>query len=166
MSRPEKSPLGLKVFLAIFLTVLSPLIVLVVVLYFLHQLLLYALVWLLWLPKRRDVLLVYSDSPIWHEYMTTQILPLVEDRAMILNWSERKTWPKWSLSAHVLRSIGGRREFNPLVAIFRPFRRAKVVRFYSALRTGSTATQNRWSGYEGSCSSFCSISVVKWRQDR
>jgi hypothetical protein len=59
--------------------------------------LLYLLVWALWLPRGKDVLLVYWDSPIWHEYVTTQILPLVQDRAVVLNWSERKKWSHRSL---------------------------------------------------------------------
>jgi hypothetical protein len=95
-----------------------------------HRAALYALVWTLWLPKGRDILFVYSDSPIWHEYMTTQILPLVQSRAVVLNWSERKLWPWLSLAVSVFHSFGGGREFNPLVIIFRPFARAKLFRFW------------------------------------
>ena len=91
---------------------------------------LYMLVWMLWLPKGKDVLFVYSDSPIWHEYMTTQILPPVRERAVVLNWSERNKWPRWSFRAHVFHYFGGDHEFNPLVVLFRPFRRARTFRFW------------------------------------
>jgi hypothetical protein len=95
---------------------------------------LYLLVWLLWLPKGKDILFVYSDSPIWQEYMTTEILPLVERRAVVLNWSERGKWALWSLGVSVLHHFGGGRDFNPLVVLFRPLRRAKTFRFWSAFK--------------------------------
>jgi len=120
--------------LAPFLAVILPLCLTALILYLLHRVTLYLLIWLLWLPKGKDVLLVYSDSPIWHDYMATQILPLVEKRAVVLNWSERSKWPRWAFSAHVFRSFGGRREFNPLLVLFCPLRRARVFRFWSAFR--------------------------------
>ena len=66
--------------------------------------------------------------------MLTQILPLVKDRAVILNWSERSKWSRWSFRVHVFRSFCGYREFNPLVIIFRPFRRARRFRFWRAFK--------------------------------
>jgi hypothetical protein len=87
-------------------------------------------VWLLWLPQGKDVLFVYSESPTWHEYMTTQILPLVQKRAIVLNWSERGKWTRWSFRVHVFHCFGGVHEFNPLVVLFRPFRRARAFRFW------------------------------------
>ena len=78
------------------------------------------------------MLLVYSDSPMWHEYITTQILPLVQERAVVLNWSERKKWPRWSLGVAVFHHFGGARDFNPLVVFLQPLRLAKIYRFWSA----------------------------------
>lgn len=100
--------------------------------YFLYRALLYLLVWALWLPRGKDVLFIYSDSPIWHEYMTTQVLPLVQERAVVLNWSERKQWPRWSLGVAVFHHFGGGGDFNPLVVLFQPLRLAKMFRFWSA----------------------------------
>lgn len=114
----------------IILPIVVPLALIALALGLAHRAALYALVWTLWLPRGRDILLVYSDSPIWHEYMTSQVLPLVQERAFVLNWSERKRWSRLSLAAHVFRSFGGGREFNPLVIIFRPFARAKRFRFW------------------------------------
>jgi len=116
------------------LPVLLPLIVLALTFWLLHRMTLYLLVWILWLPKGKDILFVYSDSPIWKEYMTQQVLPLVEERAVILNWSEKSTWRRWTLAVSVLRAFGGEREFNPMVILFRPLRRARVFRFWSAFR--------------------------------
>jgi hypothetical protein len=106
--------------------------VLAFVSHFLYRALLYLLVWALWLPRGKDVLFIYSDSPIWHEYMTTQVLPLVQERAVVLNWSERKQWPRWSLGVAVFHHFGGGGDFNPLVVLFQPLRLAKMFRFWSA----------------------------------
>ena len=77
---------------------------------------------------------MYSDSPIWRDYMTSEVLPLVHERAVVLDWSERKKWERWSLGVAGLRHFGGRYGFNPLVVLFRPFRLARVFRFWSAFK--------------------------------
>jgi hypothetical protein len=115
-------------------TVALPLAVVTLGLALLYRGALYLLVWLLWLPKGKDILFVYSDSPIWRDYMTTEILPLVERRAVVLNWSERSKWPLWSLGVSVFHRFGGGRDFNPLVVLFRPFRRARTFRFWPAFK--------------------------------
>ena len=66
--------------------------------------------------------------------MLTHILPLVNDRAVILNWSERSQWSQWSFRTHVFHSFRGYREFNPLVIVFRPFHRAIKFRFWRAFK--------------------------------
>ncbi len=72
----------------LFLPFILPLVLLAIIFHILYRTTLYLLVWVIWLPRGKDILFVYSDSPIWHEYMATQILPLVQDRAVVLNWSE------------------------------------------------------------------------------
>jgi len=120
---------------ALFFPVILPYVLIVFILYLLHRTTLYFLIWLLWLPKGKDVLLVYSDSPIWHDYMTSEILPLVQKRAVVLNWSGRSKWPRWwTFSVQVFHSFAGEEEFNPLVILFRPLRRARVFRFWSAFK--------------------------------
>jgi hypothetical protein len=120
------------VLVVVLLPIVLPLALFTIVLTLLDYGALYLLVWLLWLPRGKDILLVYSDSPIWREYMTTEILPVVEGRAVVLNWSERGKWPLWSLRASVFRRFGGTRDFNPLVLLFRPLQRASVFRFWPA----------------------------------
>jgi hypothetical protein len=112
------------------LPIVVPLALIALTLGFAHRAALYALVWMLWLPRGRDILFVYSDSPIWHEYMTTRVLPLVQPRAFVLNWSERNRWPWLSLPVSLFHSFGGGREFNPMVIVFRPFARARAFRFW------------------------------------
>jgi hypothetical protein len=121
-------------FIILLLPVLLPLIVLAISFWLLHRVTLYLLVWALWLPRGKNILFVYSDSPIWKAYMTQEVLPLVEEQAVVLNWSERSKWRKGSLAVRVLRSFGGGREFNPMVILFRPLRRAQTFRFWSAFK--------------------------------
>ena len=137
MSR-QKEPLlrriGKPALLVLLLPFILPLALTSITLSLLYSGVLYVLVWLVWLPKGKDVLFVYSYSPIWREYMTAEILPVVERRAVVLNWSERRRWSGWSLSARVFHRFGGGRDFNPLLVLFRPFHRAKVFRFWPAFK--------------------------------
>ncbi len=116
------------------LVLLMPLIVLALAVYFTNRALTYFLVWLLWIPHGKRVLVVYSDSPIWHDYFVNEIFPVVKERAVILNWSERKRWPKWSLATHVFRSFRGRHAYNPMVMVFRPFRSAECFQFWEPFK--------------------------------
>jgi hypothetical protein len=116
------------------LPLIIPLSVIGIVLFVANRLILNALVRLMWLPRGKDILLVYSDSPIWHEYVTNQILPLVQSRAEILNWSERNRWPNWSLAVRLFRSYSGGRDFNPMVILFPPLGKARFFRFLPAFQ--------------------------------
>jgi hypothetical protein len=116
--------------LLVVLPLILPLALITIALYLPYRIALYLLVWALWLPRGKDILLVYSDSPIWREYVLSEILPLVQERAVVLNWSERSKWSRGSFPVHLFRAFGGHREFNPLVVLFRPFRRAKSFRFW------------------------------------
>lgn len=124
----------LKVLAVLLLPFVLPLVLLAVTLALLHRATLWLLIRVAWLPHGRDVLFVYSDSPIWHDYMMNEILPLVTERAVVLNWSERRKWRRWSLTAHVFRSYGGWRQYNPMVVLFRPTGRARVFRFWPAFQ--------------------------------
>ncbi|HXN48444.1 MAG TPA: hypothetical protein VN893_17480 [Bryobacteraceae bacterium] len=90
-------------------------------------------IWLWWNTRGRDVLFVYSDSPVWQAYIEQRFLPYLGRRAVVLNWSERNRWGV-SLGSLAFRFFGGRREFNPLGVVFRPFRRTRTFRFWAAFR--------------------------------
>lgn len=90
-------------------------------------------IWTWWCLRGRDVLLVYSDSPIWRDYIEQRVLPFLGSRAMVLNWSHRKRWP-FSLSRLAFYHFGGHRQFNPLGVVFRPFRRTRTFRFWEPFR--------------------------------
>ena len=89
-----------------------------------------------WGVHGKDLLLVYSNSPHWQQYIEETWLPRWGHRAVVLNWSERSTW-KGSARAEVelFRAFAGDREFNPLgIAVPQQGRHARVVRFWRAFR--------------------------------
>jgi hypothetical protein len=65
--------------------------------------------------------------------MEREILPYIQHRAVILNWSERRNW-KNSLAVLAFRYFGGFRNFNPLGMVFRPFHSVKTYRFFDAFK--------------------------------
>jgi hypothetical protein len=137
MARQKESfirKMGMVVLSLPLLLLILPVLLLCAVFYWMYRITLYFLIWLSWLRNGKNVLFIYSDSPIWHEYMTTQILPLVENRAVVLNWSERKSWKKWSLAVRVFHLFSSGNDFNPAVMLFRPFRSAESFQFFSAFK--------------------------------
>ncbi len=111
--------------------VFSPLILVLVGSYLLYAFILHITVWLLWCTRGKFVLFVYSDSPIWRDYIHDHILPEIRDYSVVLNWSERRKWRQWlSLPVMAFRVFGGNRNFNPMAVVFRPFRLSKIFRFW------------------------------------
>lgn len=120
---------------AAFSPVWIPLVVLWLIFYFLATVGIYVAVWLLWLPRSKSILFIYSDSPVWHSYIEKHILPAIREQAVILNWSQRasRSW-RLSLAVAVFKHFGGSRNFNPMAVVFRPFHRARVFRFHPPFR--------------------------------
>jgi hypothetical protein len=85
--------------------------------------------------KGRRVLLVYSRSPVWQEYIERNWLPLLGEHAMVLNWSDRATWRgRRSFAVWVFHHWAPPDDFNPMAIVFPGFRRAKCIGFYYAFR--------------------------------
>jgi len=94
---------------------------------------LHVIIWTWWYLRGRDILFVYSDSPVWHDYVEAGILPELGERAVVLNWSQRKRW-RLSVARLAFHHFGGYRQFNPMAVVFRPFRRSEVFRFWRPFR--------------------------------
>ena len=114
---------------------LLPVVVGMLLLVVISSVSLHIAIWLLWCTRGRDILFVYSNSPVWHDYIEQRLLPWLEDRAVFLNWSDRSRWrfPP-TLARMAFHHFGGQREFNPLAVVFRPFRPARVFRFWQPFR--------------------------------
>lgn len=92
------------------------------------------IVWLTWCTRGVDTLVVYSNSPNWHDYMIETVIPRLQGRSVVINWSERRHWKRHSLPVAVFRFFGGDREFNPMVVVLRPFRVPRTFRFWQPFR--------------------------------
>lgn len=90
--------------------------------------------WILWLPRGKDTLIVYSRSPHWMEYFENELIPQLERRAVVLNWSDRAQWSPFALRTLLFRAFKGERAFNPTILIFRPLRWPKFFRFYDCFK--------------------------------
>lgn len=125
------------------LVICLPLLVIWLPLYLLFCGFLYGSVFLTWLPRGKNILFVYSNSPHWKDHIETNVLSKVNDKTIVLNWSERKTWDRWSLPVMCFHHFNGSgREFNPMAIVFRPFRKAKLFRFWKSFmeyKHGNTA---------------------------
>jgi hypothetical protein len=96
---------------------------------------LYAFVWFWWIGwGRRRVLFVYSDSPNWKEYVEANILPKLPANTVVLNWSNRARWPKFSLPVMLFGCFAGEREFNPIGLVFERFEVVERYRFWQPFR--------------------------------
>jgi hypothetical protein len=133
-SRLERKHTLIKVLIGLPLLILAlPILVIAILFYFIAGMLLHIVAWCWWGIRGRDVLFVYSDSPIWHDYIEEHILPRLKDRAIVLNWSERRRWGR-TLSVLAFQYFGGGRNYNPMAVVFRPFRLARIFRFYKPFR--------------------------------
>lgn len=114
---------------------LVPIVLVALLGWALYSLGLYLLIWCLWATRGKDVLFVYSDSPHWKEYIEHEILPRIEGRAVILNWSGRRKWVgRWGLGPMTFRHFGGYREYNPMALHFPLFGFHRAYRFWEPLR--------------------------------
>lgn len=105
-------------------------VVLYCILYCIYGFLLYVVIWTMWCTHGRRVIFVYSNSPIWQDYVEQNILPRLPDGSIILNWSERKKWSRWRLATRAFFFFGGSKEFNPVGMVFRPFCWVETFRFW------------------------------------
>jgi hypothetical protein len=128
---PKKPNRASKILFTALLLFLSPIVVVTVLLYFVWGAVLYLAIWLT--RKKPFILFVYSDSPIWKDYVEKEILPQIQDRAVILNWSARRKW-KSSLAVLAFQYFGGHRNFNPMAMVFRPFHIVETFRFFEAFK--------------------------------
>jgi len=80
-------------------------------------------------------ILVYSESPNWQTYFEDHVFPRVGDRAVVLNWSERRLWKKnSSVATRVFMHFRPGREYNPYAMVFWPRGRPRRIEFFQAFR--------------------------------
>ena len=141
--------------LLVLVPLLVPLVVLVALSYWLLRGGLYLAIWLLWCTRGKHILFTYSCSPNWQSHIEQELLPRLPVEAIILNWSERKLWSRWSLAANAFRHFLGDREHTPSAIIFRPFQRALIFRFHEAYLEAKHGNSAQLEKLEGDFLAAC-----------
>jgi hypothetical protein len=96
---------------------------------------LYVLVWTFWLGvSPRRVVFVYSDSPNWKAHVESRILPRLPENTVVLNWSQRRQWPRFSLPVMLFRCFAGEHEFVPIGLVFERWQAVEEYRFWQPFR--------------------------------
>ena len=80
----------------------------------------------------KDVVVVYTDSPHWKEYIETRWLPRWGDRAIAFDRS--KPWREDQVEARLWRAVAGTAEHTPVVIVVPPRGKVQIVRFWLAFR--------------------------------
>jgi len=102
----------------------------------LQELLLLIAAWRRWDGSPIRGILVLSDSPNWKPYIQQHWLPRLQEKVIVLNWSEHKKWRR-SLPVRIFHrfGIGGNDfNFNPSLILFRGLRHPFVYRYFFAFR--------------------------------
>jgi len=105
---------------------LIPLLPILVAAYLFYSVVLQLVIWLVWCTRGINVLLVYSDNPNWHDHIEAELIPHLPPSTIRLNWSDRRTWKRFTLPVRAFRFFGHSRGFSPMVIVFRPFRWART----------------------------------------
>ena len=132
-TKHAKSSIAIRVLACVCVIALLPVFLVFLVLEALLNCVVLVVLWLVWLPRGKDTLVVFSNSPHWQRYFREEIIPILECRCTTLNWSDRKQWPSFSWATLAFRRFAGSREFNPMVIYFAPLRWPRRFRFYRAI---------------------------------
>lgn len=88
-----------------------------------------------WGRRGRVAVLVYSDSPVWKDYVETTILPRIADRVVTVNWSHRSQWKEpLPLEVRMFEHWASRYEFNPMAIIVPREGDIRTIRLWQAFR--------------------------------
>ncbi len=114
-------------------------------------------VWSLWLPRGKDTLVVYSQSPHWKKYFESGLLPKLERRAMVLDWSERSRWSSFDSRVALFRVFKGDKSFVPMILVVQPFQRPKTFRFYEAFQDFKHGKERRLRELESQVNAYFAL---------
>ena len=123
--------------------------------YFIYSATLYILVWFFWCKSGSRIFLVYSRSPHWQTHIENSFLPKLPPSTIVLNWSDRNTWSRWSLGIYVFHHFLGYYKHTPSIIVFRPLRRAKIFRFFEAFQEFKHGNNEPLHKLEDECLGLC-----------
>ena len=86
-----------------------------------------------WFSKGRHIFFLYSDSKKWKEYFEQKLVPKIQDKAVIWNWSTRQKdgWNENLIEAQIMSLFRPMGFFYPMAIVFLPSGDVKTFQFYT-----------------------------------
>jgi len=103
-----------------------------------------------WFPQGKCVFFLYSDSAKWKDYFEKNLIPSIQDKAIIWNWSTRhdEGWHESLLEAQLLSLFRPEGYFYPIAIVILPDGEVKTFQFYAAYVDQLKAGNNHYDKLE------------------
>ncbi|MFH0740020.1 MAG: hypothetical protein V1819_03285 [bacterium] len=87
-----------------------------------------------WFPKGKNAFFVYSSSKKWKSYFEQELIPKIQSKVIIWNWSTRhqQGWNNNLLEAKVLKFFRSFNHIYPLAIVFLPSGKVRIFDFYDS----------------------------------
>lgn len=85
-------------------------------------------------PQEKYILFTYSDSPNWSEFIETNIIPKIEQHAIIINRTKNPNWKHQFKPEKRAIELWATLNANPLAIVFEPNGKTEPIEFYEAFR--------------------------------
>ncbi len=86
-----------------------------------------------WFPKDKYAFFIYSNSKKWKSYFEQELIPKIQSKAIIWNWSTRLQygWNNGLLEAKALKTFQTSRYYYPIAIVFLYSGKVKIFDFYT-----------------------------------
>lgn len=86
-----------------------------------------------WFPKGKYIFFLYSDSKKWKDYFENELVPKIQGKASVWNWSTRQKdgWNDDIIEAKILKPYKLLGYFYPMAIVFLPSGEVKTFQFYT-----------------------------------
>jgi hypothetical protein len=116
------------------------------------------------LRQGKFIIFVYSDSPNWKDYIEANILPIIRQHTILLNWSERRNWESSSWIIKAFKHWGGESDFNPMAIVRCNFFKIQIIRFNKAFHENKFGKADLLKKVESELIHFVNIQTSKLSQ--
>lgn len=103
-----------------------------------------------WFPKGKHVFFLYSNSKKWKEYFEKKLIPKIQDKTVIRNWSTRQKdgWNENLIEAKILSLFRPYGEFYPMAIVFLPSGEVRIFKFYTPYISQLKSGKNNYNKME------------------
>ncbi|HEX7966057.1 MAG TPA: hypothetical protein VF651_10085 [Gammaproteobacteria bacterium] len=123
---------GIPILIVLFVF-LSPVILLVLAKEFLLSFWIHALLKIKW-PANKWILVSYTESEHWSQYLETEIIPRLGDACVVINRSRPDWKQKYPIEAKAIKVWGKNRQYNPMIVLVPKVGRVKIFRLFEEFK--------------------------------